>query len=124
VVEQGNTLDLFANPKTETSKKFIKSVFDTDLPDRIMEKFKQEQVPGKIVKISFIGDSATEPILADLTLKFSLRPVIIYGNITDIRKTIFGCLIIKVLGESEVIGKGISYLIEKGLQIEVVQDVG
>ncbi|MET3292954.1 UNVERIFIED_CONTAM: D-methionine transport system ATP-binding protein [Brevibacillus sp. OAP136] len=121
VVEQGKVLDVFSNPQKPITKNFIKSIFDVNLPQHLVNKIQEEQVPGKILRISFIGDNAAEPILADLATKFTLRPNILYGNITQIKDTTFGCLIIRVTGEAEAIQAGIDYLAGERLQIEVIE---
>ncbi|MFE5322559.1 methionine ABC transporter ATP-binding protein [Paenibacillus sp. NPDC056579] len=123
IVEQGTVLDLFSNPQTATTKNFIKNVFDADLPPVLQSKFKEEQAPGHIIRVYFIGDSVTEPVIAELTERFSLKPSILYGNITQIKDTIFGGLLLKILGEPEAIHEGIAFLQSQGLKVEVLDYV-
>jgi D-methionine transport system ATP-binding protein len=124
IVEQGRVLDIFSNPQKPITKNFIKTIFDVNLPDSLLKKIQDEKKPGKILRISFIGENAAEPILADLATSFTLRPNILYGNITQIKETTFGCLIIQVTGEASAIAAGIEYLAGQGLQIEVIEHAG
>jgi D-methionine transport system ATP-binding protein len=123
IVEQGTVLELFSEPKTQTTRNFIKSVFDAELPEPLLRKFREQNVSGQIVRVTFVGDAAAEPVIADLTVRFSLRPSMLYGNITQIKDTVFGCLLLKLLGDPQTIGQGIAYLNSRGLNVEVVDIV-
>lgn len=124
IVEQGRVLDFFSKPQTETTKKFVKSVFDTDLPELLLQKNREERTAGHILRVSFEGDAVTEPVIAELTERFSLKPSILYGNITQIKETIFGCLLLKILGDASLIEQGIHHLQQQGLTVEVIERVG
>ncbi|TJY40915.1 methionine ABC transporter ATP-binding protein [Cohnella pontilimi] len=124
VVEQGKVLDIFSNPQKPITRNFIKSIFDVNLPEPLLKKLESQQDPGKIFRISFIGDHVGEPVLAELVTKFSLHPSILYGNITQIKDTTFGTLIIQVTGSDEAIKAGMAYLEERELRIEVIPHAG
>lgn len=123
VVEQGSVLDIFSKPQTKTTKNFIKNVFDIYLPENLQRKFKNEQANGEIIRVSFVGETTTEPIFSELAIRFPLRPNILFGNITQIKETTFGSLILKLTGDRETIQKGIEYLRAEGLSVEVQQNV-
>jgi len=124
IVEQGRVLDVFSNPVKPITKNFIKNTFDIQLPESLLHKIRNEGTPGKLLQISFLGDLAGEPILADLSTQFALRPAILYGNITQIKDTIFGTLVIRVTGDASAVEAGIRFLREQGLRIEVIDHVG
>lgn len=124
IVEQGTILELFINPRTDTTKNFTKSVFDIDLPLELLERGGHQAGEGQLLRISFVGETVSEPILADLTLRYQLRPSILYGNITKIKDTVFGFLIISLTGNSGVIQQGIAYMIQNGMQVEVLDHAG
>ncbi|MGO4347445.1 methionine ABC transporter ATP-binding protein [Paenibacillus sp. MCAF9] len=124
IVEQGSILELFTKPQTDTTKKFTKSVFDADLPQELLNKANHPAEPKHLLRISFIGETVSEPILADLTLRYQLRPSILYGNITKIKDTVFGFLLISLPGESTAIEEGIAYMVQNGMQVEVLKHAG
>lgn len=124
VVEQGSVLDVFSNPKQNITKNFIKTIFDVNIPSSLLDKIKEQEKPGKLVRISYIGEHAAEPIWADLAVRFSLRPNILYGNVTQIKDTTYGTLIVQVTGEPDAIQAGLDYLSELELVIEEVDPVG
>ena len=124
IVEQGRVLDVFSNPQKPITKNFIKSIFDVQLPEQLLQKIRSDRVSGRLLQISFVGESASEPILADLATRFTLRPSILYGNITQIKETTFGTLIVRVTGDDSSIEAGMKYLAEQGLRVEVIAHVG
>ncbi|CAM3635025.1 methionine ABC transporter ATP-binding protein [Cohnella lubricantis] len=124
VVEQGKVLDVFSRPQQAITKNFIKTIFDVNLPESLLAQIKQHDDPGQLLRISFAGDHVAEPILAELAVKFALRPNIMYGNITQIKDTTFGTLVIRVTGEPAAIQAGIDYLSGLELQIEVIDYAG
>jgi len=124
VVEQGKVLDVFSNPKRTITKNFIKAIFDVNVPESLLKKIREQDNPGKLLRISFVGEHAAEPIWADLAARFALRPNILYGNITQIKDTTFGVLIVQVIGEPSDIQAGMDYLRKRELQIEVIGDAG
>ncbi|OBZ11334.1 methionine ABC transporter ATP-binding protein [Bacillus sp. FJAT-26390] len=124
IVEQGTVLELFTSPKTDTTKKFTKSVFDVDLPQELLQSVWRRPHSGQLLRISFVGETVSEPILADLTVRYQLRPSILYGNITKIKDTVFGCLIISLPGDPPAIREGIAYMASHGMQVEVLEHAG
>jgi len=124
IVEQGRVLDVFSNPQKPITQNFIKSIFDVQLPEQLLQKIRSDSVSGRLLQISFIGESASEPILANLATRFTLRPSILYGNITQIKDTTFGTLVVRVTGDDSSIEAGMKYLAEQGLRVEVIAHVG
>lgn len=124
VVEEGKVLDVFSNPKQTITRNFIKTIFDVNLPESLLKKIKERNSPGKLLRISFVGEHVAEPIWADLATRFSLRPNILYGNITQIKDTTYGTLVVRVTGEAEAIQAGMDYLSKQELQIEVIDHAG
>ena len=120
IIEEGPVIDVFINPQTETTKKFIHNVLDIQLPKGLFQKLRSEKDTSEIIQVSFEGEAVTEPILAELVTRFSLKPSIIFGNITEIKDTIFGSLIVKVSGEPKEIKEGLLFLNNQGLRTEVI----
>ena len=89
----------FSDPSAD-SRNFIKNVFDVELPEPLLLKLKEQNESSQILRVTFVGDEVMEPIIADLATRFSLRPsVIFYRNITQIKETVFGSLLLKLLGD-------------------------
>ncbi len=74
IVEQGTMIDVFTNPQQEITKEFTKSVMNADLPEILKDmKLSDTYKEGSklVVRISFLGDSANEPIISGMVKRFS-----------------------------------------------------
>ncbi|GAB7388870.1 ATP-binding cassette domain-containing protein [Bacillaceae bacterium] len=123
IIEQGSVLEVFANPQTETTKNFIRNLFDDQLPPAVRQAFQKNGRQGKLVRLSFVGETAAQPVLAELAVRFPLTFSILYGNITQVKETTFGRLVVHLHGADEAVAGALRYLNEKGVRTEVIPDV-
>lgn len=124
IIEESSVVDLFTNPKTETSKKFIGSVISNEIPDALkhMNITRERLHPedSLAIRLSFRGDVTDEPIVANLIRKYDLDVSILYGNIDYIHGVPFGKLIVTVDGHSENIEAALSHLNTLPIESEVI----
>lgn len=116
VVEEGRTYDVFANPQNELTKKFIETVLEFNLPDKL-----REACTGPIVRLQFQGEKATEAIVSDMLQKHHVSGNILHGKVEYIRDEPLGIFIMELNGEKSEIDKAIQYLEERMQRVEVVQ---
>lgn len=57
-----------------------------------------------LIRITFIGESANEPVISRLIKNFDLNVGIFFGSLDDIKGVPFGRLIISLVGESAMAG--------------------
>lgn len=123
IIEEGSMIDVFTNPKHPTTKEFTKSVINAETPDVIKQKnLSKTYVDGSklLVRVSFLGDSAGEPIISNLVKRFSVDVSILYGNIDQLKDMPFGTLIIEVCGDKEAIDHALDYIHKQNLKTEVI----
>lgn len=119
VVEQGRVIDLFSNPKTKTSKRFLKDTV-AKLPEGILVN---DNNPNEaIVRVSFLGEDANKPFISQMVKKFDVDANIITGNIENIQHMQVGSLIIKITGSEENVASALDYLERRNLKIEVMKN--
>lgn len=121
IIEEGLVIDVFTQPKHPTTRRFVQTIINTDVPDKIREKL-LEKGQGQIIRLSFIGDNTAEPVISSLVKHFDVDVNILYGNIDQIQDTPFGMLIIECLGAKDNCHKAVEYLRKQGLRIEVLKD--
>ena len=73
-----------------------------------------------IVRLSFIGNSAGDPIVSGMVKKFDVDINIIYGNIDSLKDIPFGTLVIEISGSAAGIKNALQYLHEQQLKVEVI----
>ena len=123
LIEEGPMVDVFTNPQHPTTKEFTKSVINAEIPDMIknMQLTDTYKEGSKlIVRISFIGDSASEPIVSGMVKRFAVDVSILYGNIDQLKDVPFGTLIIEVSGDKSGIKNALEYLHSQNLKTEVI----
>lgn len=123
ICEQGTVLDVFTNPQQSITKEFISVIISRDIPEAFKEaKISQTPIPNSslLVRLSFIGNSAEEPVISSLIRRFAVDTNIIYGNVDHIKSTPYGTLVLEITGEDEEIQKSLNYLQERNLGIEVI----
>ncbi|WP_366922848.1 methionine ABC transporter ATP-binding protein [Metallumcola ferriviriculae] len=126
VIEEGPVIDIFTNPVSAVTRRFINSVVKTEVPQVIKDRQIELQSsgdPAKIIRISFIGQAAGEPVISQLVKDFHVRANVLYGNIDHIKETIYGTLTLELTGESEALEQALSFLQQQNLQTEVLHHV-
>jgi D-methionine transport system ATP-binding protein len=73
-----------------------------------------------MLRLSFLGGSAEEPVIARLIRKFNLDVNIVFGNIDTIQNTLFGTLVVELTGEQAAFKSALNYLQAHELGIEVI----
>lgn len=123
IIEEGSMVDMFTNPQHPTTKEFTKSVVNAEIPEMINKLTLTDTYKNGsklIVRISFIGDSAGEPIVSGMVKHFSVDVSILYGNIDQLKDVPFGTLIIEISGDKEGINNALDYLHQQNLKTEVI----
>ncbi|MBM7599270.1 D-methionine transport system ATP-binding protein [Virgibacillus halotolerans] len=115
IIEQGKVIDVFAQPKTKTAKRFVQSLFNDSVPEQLVNSLEGS---GQIVTLSFVGESSGKPALAMVTKQFDVYPSILSGNIAQLKDQPFGRLVVHLQGNATETQKAISYLIELGVIVE------
>jgi len=97
IIERGSVFDVFSDPQTEASKRFVATVVRAVPADDELAALRQRH-PGRIVTLSFsdgnVSQSAVFVELAERKVGFEL----IYGGITDIQGRTFGHLTLALTG--------------------------
>jgi D-methionine transport system ATP-binding protein len=123
IIEQGQVLDVFTKPQANTTKEFISSIINHNLPDFFAD-IKLSPVPTSnsnlIVRLSFIGHSTEEPVISSMIRRFNIDASILHGNIDHIQAIPFGTLIVELSGEQHALEHALSYLQTRELGIEVI----
>lgn len=123
IIEEGPMIDVFTNPQHPTTKEFTKSVINAELPEMVKRMtLAGDYVDGSklIARLSFIGNSAGEPIVSGMVKKFDVDVSILYGNIDQLKDMPFGTLIIEVSGTKTGIQNALDYLRAQNLKTEVI----
>jgi len=109
IIAQGNTIDIFSN-KDNCSPDIFSKEESLDY---------KEHYKGELLKLSFVGENAKNPIISNLVKKFDLELNIISGNIEYIQEKPLGTLIVE-LKRHDNLRTIIDYLNNHDVQAEVL----
>lgn len=65
IIEQGSVLDVFGEPKHQTTQNFVKTVIQNSMTTSVRRTLKTEQ-GSRVYKLNFAGESASEPVLYEI----------------------------------------------------------
>ena len=65
-VEEGEVINVFNNPQTYVTQRFVKDDLKADDLQRTLQDFKKEQPNGEIWKLNFVGGTSSDPVLAKI----------------------------------------------------------
>lgn len=123
IIEEGSMIEVFTNPQHPTTKEFTKSATNDNFSAMIKNmNLSEHYSEGSklITRISFLGNSAGEPIVSGMVKKFDVDVSILYGNIDHLKDVPFGTLVIEISGSKKGIENALAYLHGQDLKTEVI----
>lgn len=115
LIEQGPTIDLFTKPKQPTTKKFLNTISQRKLSDRLINELNLE---GKVIRLTFLGENTGQPLLSKVTQQFYVEPNILTANIIELKNGIIGNLVVHLIGSENQVEHSLSFLREQGVEVE------
>jgi D-methionine transport system ATP-binding protein len=94
-------LDVFTRPQQAITKSLIDEILPQELPasvlDHVRKLTRQLAIAapghaGRLLQLSYSGDSAYQPILSQLIREFSVDMSILHGQVDEIQDETFGSL--------------------------------
>lgn len=125
LIEENEVGEFFAYPKTEIAKNFIFSSLPETLPPAIQQYILAEAHADThpVVRLRFMPDTATQPIIAQLISQFNLRVNILQGNVEYIKKHPMGVMLVAIDGEKEKLNAAVHYLQKIGVDSKIIGHV-
>ena len=124
IAEQGTVLEVFTNPQKPITKDFISVLLSNELPAAFRGgEVSKTPLPGAylLLRLTFIGESADNPVLAGMIRKFpEIEVTMLFGNLDQIKSTPFGRMIIGITGPEARIQEALQYLRQQDLKEEVI----
>ncbi|WP_104499059.1 methionine ABC transporter ATP-binding protein [Acinetobacter indicus] len=117
VIETGSTLDIFSQPQHPTTKNFIQTVLQQQLPVDILNNL-ENQNQHSIYCLKFLGKSAQETVIQAVIKQFDLSLNILFANMTEINGAVIGQMFIQLLGDPAIIQQALQFLEQNGVQVE------
>lgn len=120
VVEDGKVSEIFTHPKSDVARELISRDLGNDIENT--EKVATKISKGKNVRIVFSENSSFEPVIANMILQFNEPVNILKANTKNVGGVAKGEMILGFQEDSNNVEKMKEYLIERGLEIEEVDN--
>lgn len=124
IAEQGTVLEVFTNPQQPITKEFISVLLSNELPAAFRGgNISQEPAEDAylLLRLTFIGESADDPVIADMIRKFpEVETTLLFGNLDHIKYTPFGRMLIGLKGETAQVQAALDYFKTRELKEEVI----
>jgi D-methionine transport system ATP-binding protein len=124
VEELGDVFDVFTQPRSATTRRFVREVVGQDLPARITAALELGATNGPmLLRLTFAGPGATDPVVSELVRRFDLNLNIVGGRIDEIQGRPFGTLTLLVDNASAKVEPALNYLRTRNIPVEVLGHV-
>lgn len=128
IVEEGDVIDIFARPQSETTRALIGQVMARDLPQSIVDTVNASRaLNGRdnvhLLHLSFIGGEVTEPVISLASREFGINFNILRGTVDDLQGRTLGTLTLLVVTPGETYRKAVEFIRDRGVLVEEIQNV-
>ena len=122
IVEEGRTFDVFTAPQHETTRILLSSTTGTHLPEWLRSGLKPQKSPDDrvLVRLTFFGATAFQPLTARLVTEIGGDVNILAGSIEEIAGEPFGSLVVSYPATPEVLERASRFYARTSLATEVL----
>ena len=129
IVEIGPVLEVFTRPQQAVTKSLVDEIVPQELPASVLQRVQalSAQLDGKgdganglsgqLLRLSYAGESAYQPILSHLIRDLGLDLSILHGQIDEIQGQTFGSLAVFASGGAAQMHSAVAYLRSHGVQV-------
>lgn len=122
IIEEGSVVEIFSHPKTEIAKRFVLSNLHIAVPEPLQKLLKPEAHANSVpvVRLTFLGKKAEEPLMVSLLTKFNVITNILQANLNWVQDASIGMSICELLGTAENILQSLEFIKNQGIDVEIL----
>lgn len=124
LVECGPVFDIFARPQKEITKNFLMSATSLRKIDDLLQDnpgFIKLKPGQKLVRLTFLERSVSQPLLASLAAEFQVLANILYADLEYLQESPVGGTVVILDGKPEKISQSLDWLQSQNIETEVLQ---
>jgi D-methionine transport system ATP-binding protein len=130
VIEQGEVIEVFREPKHPVTRALIGDVISQELPPGVLQRVRArlaerraDGVEVHLFRLAFTGTGVDQPLLSEAIRRYQFDFNILHGQIDEIQGQAFGSLAILASGASADIQQGMAFMREHGVVVEELNHV-
>lgn len=120
IVEQGEVLQVFRQPKQAITKRFVQQVVEPEETKETITHLLDKYPNGMVVQLTFVGEAAEQPLIANVVRQFQVDANILQGKISQTHQGSYGVLFVHIDGEKEEVARAIDYIRNQQVAVEVM----
>ncbi len=114
IVEQGNVVDVFGDPKHETTKDFVKTI----LNKKVGKSLLNNQKNCVAFNLTYVSEDRKGYIISDIAKNFDVSINLLSATVTEIKEKAFTDLLLSLEGSNEEVKKAFNYIKQKNIAVE------
>lgn len=122
IVELGPVLEVFKHPEQAITKRFVQQVTEPEETKETIENLLTRYPHGQVVQLSFVGEAAEQPVIANLIRQYDLTVTILQGKISQTQTGSYGTLFLHLDGKPQEIDKATEFLHSQQVGVEVIKN--
>lgn len=122
IVEQGNVIDVFSQPKQPVTKKFVEQLMSNKKDDDSIDYVLEQVNNGMIVQLHFVGESTNDTLISEVAKKYPIDINILQGKITHTQNGALGTMMVQMLGEKAAMTNALAYMKNTSVGVEVIRE--
>jgi D-methionine transport system ATP-binding protein len=129
IVEEGSVLDVFTQPRHDTTRSLVDEILPQELPASVIARIRALMAASaahggarssQLLRLAFAGSGSDQPLLSDVVRRFGLDLNIVHGQVDEIQGQPFGSLAVHLQGASEALSAAVTHLRSAGVLVQEV----
>ncbi|UXI01866.1 methionine ABC transporter ATP-binding protein MetN [Photobacterium sp. TY1-4] len=122
LVEKGPVGDIFAHPKTDLAREFIRSTLDLSIPEDYRARLTDTRVENSypLVRLEFTGASVDAPLISQVAREFNIDISILSSDMDYAGGVKFGLMLAEFFGTEQAAELAIAFLRDHKVNVEVL----
>ncbi|GAB3891873.1 methionine ABC transporter ATP-binding protein [Kibdelosporangium lantanae] len=109
VIEHGPVAEVFADPREQTTRRFVETVLRARPEPGDLERIRQRH-PGRLVIARISDGRRVGAVLSDAQARYDVRFEVVHGGVKELGSTSFGSLTLELVGTDTAVDKLIADL--------------
>ena len=120
LVENGNVIDIFSNPKSAIARRFVESVIPSKIPSGIVNELKKYKGSYRLIRIFFHAENATDDVIWQINNRLNVHTNVMFASVSEIRDVVLSVITLQITGKQEDFDRTYEYIRSLGISFEEV----
>lgn len=121
LIESGNVIQVFGQPKESTSKDFVETVIPHKIPKDLLDFYQKNKQSYTLLRLKFLGENTASSLLFQLNKRFNhVESNIVSANVTELEGTTLGIFTIAFSANESIIQEMKAFIKEFNVIVEDV----